>query len=96
MVLQGPRQRLDILAWSPDGRFIAGAATWTPVRLWDVNVGRLISMDQEIIPTTHNAFAFSPDGQTLAVGRSDQLYYVDTPTGGSGLKFGVRRGIEPI
>lgn len=63
---------IQVLAISPDGRYVASAPGWRPempVRIWDLHNGRLIrSFDTG--RTEVRAMAFSPDGTRLAAGTS--------------------------
>src|SRR5262249_8243094 len=66
------------VAYSPDGRLLAGAADDGKVRLWDADTGRLVRMIEAPPRRPHSrtlgalfdspvaCVAFSPDGQLLA------------------------------
>jgi WD40 repeat protein len=62
---------LPVVAFSPDGRLVAGADAWEqPIGLWDTATGRLIRSlpvkgDQRAV----RAVTFSPDGKTLFAGQ---------------------------
>lgn len=73
----------DVLAWSPDGRWLAMAEVdhhlqWTGLSIVDVQTGdyrRLASVDGELVPGF--GAAFSPDGQRIAYQGGNQLSIVD-------------------
>ncbi len=91
-VLPGPAERIDGLAFSPDGRRLLTGSARSAVRLWDVpelkppgkgrrsapptRLAPRASFDWGIGPVT--ALAFAPDGLTAAAGgRSGQVVVWD-------------------
>jgi WD40 repeat protein len=79
-IMAGYTQGLLAVAFSPDGRLLAGSSVDMTIRLWNAETGQAIAVWQG-----HNApiwtLAFNPDGQTLASGGEDQtikLWNVDT------------------
>src|SRR5262245_43005448 len=71
LILQtGHSEKVDCLAFSPDGRYLASGSNDQTIKLWDVLTGRELRAI-----AGHNggvrAVAFSPDGQWLASGGSD-------------------------
>jgi WD40 repeat protein len=62
--LKGHERGVLTLAFSPDGRRLASANPFEPVRVWDVQTGRTVLSFEE--PHGAMALAFSPDGRTLA------------------------------
>lgn len=65
--LQG-RDTMRTLTWSPDGQLLAADSTSDGVEVWNVADGRLL---RTLDAASSNGAAFSPDGQWLAVVRSD-------------------------
>ena len=63
---------VDSLAFSPDGRYIAGGSGWShgAVHIWDATVGRSLATVAGH-PDTVPAIAFSPDGRHLASASTD-------------------------
>ena len=63
--LRGHKSSVNVVAWSPDGRFLATGSSAT-VRLWDVATGALVRVIQEGGGKEVNSVAWSPDGSLLA------------------------------
>jgi WD40 repeat protein len=94
--LEGHRDFVRSLAFSPDGKKLASASMDKSIRIWEVKTGRealvlkpegfAFSVDGEAVmapialPAT--AAAFSPDGKTLATGGADRVVRLwDTEAG---------------
>jgi WD40 repeat protein len=77
---QGPEEPVNVLAFSPDGTLIAsGSATGYPVWVWRAVDGEpVLLIPDPLDGCGATALAFSPDGESLAVGGIDYL-----ATGGS-------------
>lgn len=80
LILQiGHSATVKVLAYSPDGRLLASAGSWSDdntARIWDVASGELLrSLDHEVDAKLQGSLgvsglAFSPDGRFLAVSGS--------------------------
>ncbi len=57
------------LAWSPDGKLLAGGSQYSDLILWDGAAGRLVRRPASP-PSSLSCLAFSPDGSTLVGGSS--------------------------
>jgi WD40 repeat protein len=69
-VLEGHRDELWAITFSPDGRTIATGSSDRLVKLWDVNTGRelrTLTGHQDSV----GAIAFSPDSRIIATGAND-------------------------
>jgi WD40 repeat protein/serine/threonine protein kinase len=73
--------RLDALAFSPDGRTLAGAGYVRGTVMWDVATGgRLVVLGEHAGP--HRDATFAPDGRTLAtIGADHAVRLWHVPTG---------------
>jgi hypothetical protein len=75
------KHALKQLAFSPDGRWLAGAGPGNAVHLWDVAEGRYHGLVLSRAGASL-ALTFTPDSRLLAIARSDRLlHFVGIPTG---------------
>ncbi|MCI0457434.1 MAG: sigma-70 family RNA polymerase sigma factor [Gemmataceae bacterium] len=95
-LLTGHRQKVVALAFAPDGKLLATAADDATVRLWNPATGEEVrTLDASrgfrnpAAPTGVIAFvAFSADGKTVALGRSDRtVRFWDAATGSEQQRF---------
>jgi WD40 repeat protein len=71
-------ERVDSVAFSPDGQMLASTDYSGIIRLWDVDSGK-----HRKIPTPHkivDRVMFSPDGRTLVSSRGDEVRLWDITT----------------
>jgi WD40 repeat protein len=83
---KGAYDQLTRLAFSPDGKYLAGTSTrrgfftpQSPVHLWDAATGREVRQFQGHPNIT--CLIFSPDGRTLASGGQKTVHLWETATG---------------
>lgn len=83
-----------IIAYSPNGKFIANESGSPTLKFRDAGTGKLLRKYQPVLP---NALAFSPDSRSLAVGTDDGRIAVrDTRSGGIVKTLSVRDHNAPI
>lgn len=70
--LQGHSDEVWALALDPAGKRLASASKDGELRLWDLYTGKLELQQPGLDPRGIISLAFSPDGQTLAVGGASQ------------------------
>ena len=77
-----PLPAADLLAWSPDNRYLAAAGDSPVTTVWDVSAFTPVSLTHKGIPQGMSgavrAVAFSPDGRRLAVARRNLVGLWDT------------------
>lgn len=61
------------VAYSPDGRFLAGGGSAKAIKLWDARTGKVVHNLEAKGSRGYRYIAFSPDGQTLAGCADDGL-----------------------
>jgi len=77
--LPGHSDVIQALVFSPDGALLASTSADRGVRVWTLPGGELLHDLSSDDPTLH--VAFSPDGRTLAVARSNALELWDLASG---------------
>lgn len=82
------------LAWAPDGKLLATAASNDPdsPNLWNVATGERKSFGGGMRSTIPYCAAFAPDGQSFALGKTDGGVIVYQVKGGAGRDF-VQTGV---
>jgi WD40 repeat protein len=81
------------VAYSPRGSAVAAAGLGGDVKLWDPRTLDFRLMIPDPKRSSKRALAFSPDGQTLAVGGDDQaVRFYDVSTGQPGAAFADHKG----
>ena len=68
--LEGYSGTVDCVAWSPNGKTLAGSSDWT-IKLWDVATGRNTATLEANEIDWVLSVAWSPDGKTVASGSSE-------------------------
>ena len=63
--------RVETVAFAPDGKMLASAASFGPIRLWDASTHQQVGPGLDSTGGPTNGLAFSPDGKTLAAGNDD-------------------------
>ena len=93
--LPAPQRSMYNLAFSPDGRVLAGRGNDAVIRLWDRRTGK-VTAEFSSTPkgTTGNVLGYSPDSRLLSIGGTE-VRLVETATGLERLRFTTpRRGAQ--
>jgi len=72
---RGFEDRFYVARVSSDGRHVAAASITTPVHIWDIATGELVT----VLNWYAHDIAFSPDGHWLAAGNTDLVTIWDMP-----------------
>lgn len=70
------KESIRAAVFSPDGRYVASGGGREMVHLWEVATARLVTT----LPANDSAFAFAPDGRTLASASDSEVHLWDLPT----------------
>lgn len=79
-VLRGHTGRIDRIAWSPDGTYLASPSSDRTIRIWDTRSGA--SIHSLVMHSSVHDIAWSPDGKWLAsASESHSICLWDTASG---------------
>ena len=90
--LQGPKDRVNQLVFSPDGTLLAAHTLYAPIRLWDVTTGQSLK-DLTQKAKMWGILTFSKDGKTLVCQKQSgeiELWDVTTKT----LRITLGKGLD--
>jgi WD40 repeat protein len=94
--LRDSRRLLKQLAFSPDGRWLAGAGRGKDVHLWDVAERRYNGFALANVSETL-AVTFTPDSRLLAVASSDRLlHFVQVPSGEAIAEYPIPQEVSRV
>ncbi|GHO90457.1 hypothetical protein KSF_005050 [Reticulibacter mediterranei] len=85
-VYQGHTDRVNTVAWSPDGMWIASGSDDKTVQVWNASDGRRVSVSppsSHMVDTSVETLAWSPDSQKIAIGNLDGTIQVLNAADGS-------------
>ncbi|MGW2988272.1 NACHT and WD repeat domain-containing protein [Streptomyces goshikiensis] len=97
VVLSGHDERVQDLAWSPDGARLASVSRDRTVRLWDPAGGTAVSV-LGVHADWANGLCWSPDGTRIATASRDRTVRLWTPAGadaGPLLRLAAARILHP-
>jgi len=88
-ILRGHTAKVNVVAWSLDGKYIASGSSDGTVQMWNANSGqRMFTVKKSIRPI--NSLTWSPDSLRIASAGADKLVHVWDANNGN--EFFIYRG----
>ncbi|MFI5627272.1 WD40 repeat domain-containing protein [Nocardioides sp. NPDC051685] len=82
------------IAFSPDGRFVAGAGLEGDLIIWSVEDGEEVANDD--LGNGVGSISFSPDGSLVAVASGDSVSVLEAESGDEVGTVAAARGVDPV